>query len=112
MRPDDEPAFIVEIIYYQLYMLALGIQLAGPNLTPETFEQGMFAYPGGTGPAGTWGFDAGSYTPTQDFREIWWDPNATSAQNGKKGAYVESTAGKRFQAGNAARRRPQGLRAK
>ena len=53
MRPNDEPAFGVEEIYYQLYMLAIGIQMAGPNLTPETFEAGMFAYPGGSGPRGT-----------------------------------------------------------
>ena len=36
----DEPAFSVEIIYAQMYMLALGIQLAGPKLTPQTFESG------------------------------------------------------------------------
>jgi hypothetical protein len=34
----DEPAFAVEAIYAEMYMLALGIQLAGPNLNPETFE--------------------------------------------------------------------------
>ena len=44
IRPTDEPAFGVEEIYYSMYMLALGIQLAGPNLTPESFEAGMFSY--------------------------------------------------------------------
>jgi hypothetical protein len=95
----DEPAFIAEIIYYQLYMLAIGIQMAGPNLTPETFEQGMFAYPGGVGRVGTWGFGPRAYTPTQDFREIWWNPDATSGQNGKKGAYIENEPGKRYKFG-------------
>ena len=52
MRPNDEPAFGVEEIYYQLYMLALGIHMAGPNLTPQTFEAGMFSYPGASGPRG------------------------------------------------------------
>jgi hypothetical protein len=96
---NDEPAFAVESIYAQMYMLALGIHMAGPNLTPESYEQGMFNYPGGTGPFGTWGFDSDSYTPTQDYRVIWWDPKKTSGQNGKQGAYVESYGGKRFPAG-------------
>ncbi|MDE0805099.1 MAG: hypothetical protein OSA99_17465 [Acidimicrobiales bacterium] len=96
---DDEPAFAVETIYAQMYMLALGIHMAGPNLTPQTYEQGMFAYPGGSGPFGTWGFDADSYTPTQDFRVIWYDPDAVSPQNSKRGAYIEAYDGRRFKTG-------------
>ena len=95
----DEPAFIVDIIYYQMYMIALGLQLAGPNLTPQSFEAGMFSYPGGAGRVGTWGFGPKQYTPTQDFREIWWNGEATSAQNGKKGAYMEVDGGKRWKPG-------------
>ena len=97
---DDEPAFAVETIYAQMYMLALGIHMAGPNLTPETYEQGMFAYPGGTGPFGTWGFDQDSYTPTQDYRVIWYDPAATSPMNNKQGAYIEAYGGRRFKQGD------------
>ncbi|MEX2294202.1 MAG: ABC transporter substrate-binding protein [Acidimicrobiales bacterium] len=96
MRPNDEPAFGVDVIYYQLYMLAIGLQMAGPNLTPETFEAGMFAYPGGTGPQGTWRFGPGDYTPAEDFREIWWDPNRISRQNNKAGAWVELNGGRRY----------------
>jgi hypothetical protein len=99
VHPGDEPAQIVDIIYYQMYMLALGIQLAGPQLTPQTFERGMFSYPGGTGPAGHWGFGPGEYTPTQDAREIWWDPNRVSTENNKQGAYVEDEPGKRYKSG-------------
>ncbi|MFL6206264.1 MAG: hypothetical protein ACJ739_13035 [Acidimicrobiales bacterium] len=96
MRPNDEPAFGVEEIYYQMYLLAIGIQMAGPNLTPQTFEAGMFAYPGGTGPRGLWGFGEGDYTPTDDFREIWWDPNRISGQNNKPGAWVQLNGGARW----------------
>ena len=92
----DEPAFAVEIIYAQMYMIALGIQLAGPNLTPESFERGMFTYPGGTGLYGTWGFSPGEYTPTRDATILWWDPERTSTYNNKQGAYVLSYGGKRF----------------
>ena len=96
VRPGDEPVFGYEEIYYQFYLLAIGLQMAGPNLNPQTFEAGMFAYPGGTGPRGTWGFGEGDYTPTDDFREIWWNPNKISPQNNKKGAWVELNGGKRY----------------
>jgi hypothetical protein len=98
MRPNDEPAFGVEEIYYQLYMLALGLQMAGPNLTPETFEAGMFAYPGGSGPRGLWHFAPGDYTSTDDFREIWWDPKRVSSQNNREGAWVQLGGGARYTA--------------
>ncbi|HEX2849406.1 MAG TPA: hypothetical protein VHN98_02585 [Acidimicrobiales bacterium] len=97
----DEPAFSVETIFAQMEMLAIGIQGAGPNLTPESFEQGMFKYPGGSGPYGTWGFGPKNYTPTQDFRVISWNPNQVSTENNKKGTYVESYGGQRFKAGQA-----------
>jgi hypothetical protein len=96
MRPNDEPAFGVEELYYQMYMLAIGIQMAGPNLTPQTFEAGMFAYPGGSGPRGLWGFGEGDYTPTDDFREIWWDVDRISGQNNKPGAWVQLGGGRRY----------------
>src|SRR5690606_37491945 len=96
MRPGDEPAFGVEELYYQMYILAIGIQMAGPNLTPQTFEAGMFAYPGGSGPRGLWGFGEGDYTPTDDFREIWWDANRISPQNNKPGAWVQLIGGARW----------------
>jgi hypothetical protein len=96
VRPNDEPAFSVDLIYYQFYMLAIGVQMAGPNLTPFTFEKGMFAYPQHFGPSGLWHFGPGDYTPQDDVREIYWDPNATSRYNGKKGRWVDPTPGKRY----------------
>jgi hypothetical protein len=95
----DEPAFAVELIYSEMYMLALGVQLAGPNLNPQTFEKGMFSYPGGSGPFGTWAFGPQQYTPTQDYRVIWWDPDGISAYNNQKGTYREAFGGRRFKAG-------------
>jgi hypothetical protein len=96
MRPADEPAFGVEELYYQMYMLAIGLQMAGPNLTPDTYEAGMFAYPGGSGPRGLWHFGEGDYTTTDDFREIWWDPNRISGQNNRPGAWVQLGGGARY----------------
>jgi hypothetical protein len=91
VRPDDEPSMLVDIFYYQLYQLAIGVQMAGPNLTPDSFAQGMFAYPGGSGLAGTWGFAPGDYTAQDDGVAIWWDPDAMSPYNGKPGAYIQAS---------------------
>src|SRR5690606_5149598 len=82
----EEPNFIVDAMYQQLYLLAIGIQMAGPDLTPESFERGMFAYPAHTGPSGTWRFAPGRYTPQTSASPLWWDPTAPGA-DGSRGAY-------------------------
>jgi hypothetical protein len=100
VRPHDEPAFGVEELYYQMYLLAIGLQMAGPNLTPQTFEAGMFQYPGGHGPRGYWHFGPGDYTPTDDFREMWWSPTKISAQNNQPGAWIQMNGGARYTSAN------------
>ena len=45
---------------------------------------------------GLWGFGPGDYTPTNDFREIWWSTKAISTQNNKPGAWIELNGGKRY----------------
>ena len=100
VRPDDEPAAGVEELYYQMYLLSIGIQMAGPNLTPESFQAGMFAYPGAFGPRGSWHFAPGDHTSVDDFREIWWDPERISAQNSRSGAWVELNGGARWSNAN------------
>ena len=95
----DEPAFGVEIIYYQMAMLALGIQMAGPNLTPQTFQAGMRAFPPKVGPAGLWSFGQGNYTIGEDVREICWSTSQISGYNQKQGAYF-GTSSQRWTQGN------------
>lgn len=102
----DEPSPVVEILYNNLYLLALGIHQAGPDLTPTSFERGMFAYPPTSGPAGTWSFGPGRYTPTGDAREVYWNPEGTSPTNGKKGTYVDTEPGRRYRAGEWPRADP------
>ena len=87
------PAFFVDIIYLQLDMLAIGIQMAGPDLTPSTYQAGMFAYPAKLGPAGLWGWSPTQHTIPNDFREICWSPNTISPNNSKPGAYIEGSNG-------------------
>jgi hypothetical protein len=91
MVPSGEPAFFVDIIYGQMAMMALGLQMAGPHLTPKTFEQGMFAFPPKLGPAGLWGWSKTQYTVPNDFREVCWNPNTVSPNNSKQGAYTETS---------------------
>ena len=98
---DDEPAFAVQDIYNSMYLLAIGIQGAGPELTPESFEQGMFDYPERAGPEGVWGFGPQDYTPRLDYREVYWDPSQTSAFNNDQGAYVDTDPGSRYRPGDA-----------
>lgn len=85
------PAFFVDLIYLQMDMLAIGIQMAGPDLTPATFQKGMFAYPPRLGPAGLWGFSSTQYTIPNDFREVCWSPTTISPNNSKPGAYVQTS---------------------
>jgi hypothetical protein len=96
-RPNEEPSTSVDLLYYRMYALAIGIQGAGPNLTPETFQQGMFAYPGSRqGPFGTWKFGPGHRQAIDDGREVWYSPDAVSSYNGQAGAYIEINPGTRY----------------
>ena len=95
----DEPSIGVDLIYNQLYLLAIGIQGAGPNLTPQSFQKGMFDYPAHTGPYGTWGFGPGDFTGPDDAREIFYNPAATSNYNRAAGTYQDPNGGARFPIG-------------
>lgn len=68
--------------YRTLLLLASGIQLAGPNLTPETFARGLHqrAFPNPESPLqpGKVGFLGGSYSMTQDAAEFYWSNTAPS----------------------------------
>jgi hypothetical protein len=86
--PNSEPAFFVNTIYEQFDMLAIGLEMAGPDLTPQTFQQGMFRYPPRLGPGGVWGFGPNQYTTPNDFREVCWSPSKVSIYNNKQGAYI------------------------
>jgi hypothetical protein len=91
VSPNTEPSFFVNIIYGQMAMMAIGLQMAGPHLTPQSYQQGMFAFPGKLGPAGLWGFGKDQYTIPNDFREVCWSPNTVSPYNSKQGAYIETS---------------------
>jgi hypothetical protein len=73
--------------YNEMLLLASGIQLAGPHLTPESFARGLtstaFPNPGaGAAPfhQATVGFGPGDITMTNDYLEFWLDTRTTGAE--------------------------------
>lgn len=93
-------------------LLVDGVNMAGPELTPDTFAQGLFRMPpSGGGPTtpqisyGNWGFYAQSdYMGIDDSVEIWWDGSVEAAdERGAPGVGVWRRAhdGERFTAEDA-----------
>lgn len=105
--PKTSPSpLVVAPIYYQLYLLSIGIQMAGPKLTPESFAAGMRSYKSpGSGALGTWALPKGDYSVSQDARVVWWDPKASSNFNGAAGAYRDN--GQRYRRGSLPTGDPQ-----
>src|SRR5207302_4656424 len=64
--------------YHAFLTLASGLQMAGPHLTPQSFQQGLFAAhfenPGCDGPPlyqGCVGFGPDDHTMNDSFVEVW-----------------------------------------
>jgi hypothetical protein len=85
-----------------LNVMATALQMAGPQLTPLTYERGLLQdlpdLYGGV-ETSTWNWGPGDYTGTADAKEVFWDPNARSKVDGKRGAYVPLNGGKRYKLG-------------
>ena len=97
-RPGAEPA---EEFYPTAYALALqlfnGLQAAGPNLTPSTFQLGMFSLPpSDTGEFGTWAYGTGAFTPGVDTQVGWWSTSEISAFDGEPGGWRDCRDGAFF----------------
>ena len=97
--------------------LFTGIHLAGPNLTPDTFRNGLFAWKptGGyvTGWAASYGksiWDQPDYTAADDITLVWWDPDAVGPHEAGvegKGMYRYVDGGHRFDRGELAKYKPK-----
>ncbi len=89
--------------FFQMLKFVSGLQLAGPNLTHRSFEQGLFAA-GKRPPDPPYsiggGFAPGDYTFADDVTEVWWDPEGYDpASPGTPGAYRYTGNGRRYQPG-------------
>jgi hypothetical protein len=88
-------------------VIAAGLQMAGPVLNPGTFEQALLSGSCDTLPfaqsrnpfVSYTHFGQGDYTATSDAKEAYWDANALSPIDGKKGAYVSLNGGRRYRLG-------------
>lgn len=71
-------------------LLASSIQMAGPNLNPESFEQGAFRL-GARGDANhvLRQISPGNYYWNQDVMRFYWSSTKNSPYNGERGTYVE-----------------------
>jgi len=81
-------------------MLASGLQMAGPNLTPETFQQGLWKarFPNPDNPkvmAGKVGFEDRDHTFVNDAAIIWWNPAGKDEWYGASGNYCYVRNGQR-----------------
>ena len=88
--------------------LAANLQATGPNLTPETFRDALFAgagtTPAITQPLLTYGTSAGfwpetDYNGVDDATLMWWDPNATGPDEIRKdgaGMWTFVDGGRRY----------------
>ncbi|MGH9275914.1 MAG: hypothetical protein ACRDZU_14815 [Acidimicrobiales bacterium] len=101
----------VGVLYPNPAMFFRGLQAAGPNLTVESFRDGMFAVeptpPAVThqiitfGDHGIW--DAEDYAGIDDFTELWWDPTVAGPDEIRKdgvGMYRYVDGGKRYLLGD------------
>jgi hypothetical protein len=107
----EPPNNTFNVIGPPIRTLFTGIQLAGPELTPETFRDGMYRYPpsGGIptaaqisrGDHGVWPtFDWGG---SDDATIVWWDPEATGDdETGQAGTgmYRYAKGGERYKIGD------------
>lgn len=77
------------------------IHLAGPNLNPATFEQGLFSAPprGGTPDQPLADFGPGDYTALGDAKEVFWSNTSRSSIDGQPGAFVPLDGGRRYKRG-------------
>ncbi|HVE76827.1 MAG TPA: hypothetical protein VND22_08710 [Actinomycetota bacterium] len=90
-------------MYWPLLMIASGIQMAGPNLTPETFQQGLmkarFPNPAcGDAPyyQACVGFGSTDHTFFNDATMKWWSNTQQSRRSDIEGAYCYIDHGKRY----------------
>ncbi|MGH2759611.1 MAG: hypothetical protein ACRDKJ_08605 [Actinomycetota bacterium] len=111
MRPGDE-GVLVNIYAALVGPLFIGIHLAGPILTADSFSQGMFKFPptGGKPAAPLVFFTRAAPTAAKDFTEVWFDANRSGPdERGEQGTgmMVKASNGKSYRPGEWPRTNPK-----
>ncbi len=88
-RDGNPPFTSVDVQWDYWNLTASAIQMAGPNLNPETFEQGAFRL-GARGDANhaLRQISPGNYHWIQDVDRVYWSSTKTSSYNGERGTYI------------------------
>ncbi|MHB8263220.1 MAG: ABC transporter substrate-binding protein [Acidimicrobiales bacterium] len=82
-------------VYGSILLLFSALQQAGPNLTPQTFQRGVWSLPPSVQNAsmGGWAFLPGHYTTPSNFQISYWSNNARGAVTHGLGALVACNHG-------------------
>ncbi len=93
------PSF--NFVYSSLLFFYDALQAAGPDLTPQTVEQGLAntaelraSAPGG--PLGGWAFGPDTFDPASDFQVLRWNGSRVSPLDGKRGTALTCDGGRVF----------------
>src|SRR5439155_5467201 len=88
--------------YRELLLLASGVQMAGPRLTPATFAAGLHRtrFPNPSHPimAGAVGF-GDDFSMTDDATQLWWSSSQPGPYNEGVGAWCYVDGGARYRSG-------------
>jgi hypothetical protein len=91
------------LLWISIEHIINGIQQAGPELTPDTFAEGLYSMPlqQGRGPwAVAGGYSPGDHAFVDTLMEMYWDPEAVDPDGGEPGgAYRFNYGGRRFRPG-------------
>jgi hypothetical protein len=96
--PTGTPSPEFAAIYEPLLQLFTGLQAAGPDLTPETFAEGLFSMPTSKpgGEFGKWKYGQDVFSPVDSFQVLRWSPTTVSQQDGLKGSFIACNNGKLY----------------
>lgn len=88
-------------LYWQLLLIVSGLQMAGPDLMPAQFQQGLqtagFPNPPSRQQEGAVGFAGASHSMTLDAAVAWWSNTAQNpAPDGGPGAWCYADGGRRL----------------
>jgi hypothetical protein len=88
--PTGTPSPEFAAIYAPLLQLFSGLQAAGPDLTPQTFAEGLFTMPPSIpgGEFGSWKYGQNTYSPVDSFQVLRWSPTTISQQDNLPGTFV------------------------
>jgi hypothetical protein len=101
---DGQEGVLVNVYAAYVSNVMLGIHMAGPILTPDTFAQGMVKYPatGGSAAFPLIYFTRDLPSAVKDFTEIWYDPNTRGYDergNDGAGMMMHVDMGRRYKIG-------------